>query len=170
MSLARALVAEMQQEAESTRGVLNRVPEDRLSWRPHPKSMSLGELALHVAVVPRGIADLLTPAVAEVPVVPRPEARSRAELLAALEESTAYAAASIEEWGDAGLLADWAMTIAGERVIEVPRIAMVRSLMMNHVYHHRGQLTVYLRLLDVPVPPVYGPTADETPFATAPSS
>lgn len=101
--------------------------------------------------------------------VPRPEARSRAELLAALEESTPYAAACIEEWGDAGLFADWAMTIAGERVIEVPRIAMVRSLMMNHVYHHRGQLTVYLRLLDVPVPPVYGPTADETPFATAPS-
>jgi uncharacterized damage-inducible protein DinB len=164
MTLTESLVSEMQREAKSTRAVLERVPEESLSWTPHPKSLTLGQLAYHVAVVPRGIADLLDPLVSEAPKVPRPEATSRAELLSALEESIAHAVGKLRAWGDEGLRAVWQMTVGGNKVIEAPRLGMVRSLMLNHVYHHRGQLTVYLRLLDVPLPPVYGPTADENPF------
>lgn len=164
MNVAEAMISELRREAESTRAVLERVPEDRLDWAPHPKSMSLGQLAMHVALVPRGIAEMLTPLDTEAPVVPRTQARSRAELLSALEEGLGMAADRVATWGEEGLQAIWRMRIDGNVVIEMPRYEMARSLMMNHVYHHRGQLTVYLRLLDVPLPPVYGPTADENPF------
>lgn len=165
MSLTQALIEELTQEAAATRRLLERVPEDKVSWKPHPKSMSLGQLALHVAIVPRGIAQLLTEPVTELPTVPRPEATSVAELLSALDDSIAFATAKLSSWGDAGLETVWKMTRKGETLLEMPRIGMVRALMFSHVFHHRGQLTVYLRLLDVPLPPVYGATADETPFA-----
>jgi uncharacterized damage-inducible protein DinB len=163
MSLSQPLIAELSQEAETTRRVLERVPEDRLSWKPHPKSMSLGQLALHIAGLPGGLADLLSESEREVPTVPLPEAGSGAEILATLEESVGKAEAKLEEWTDADLAADWRMTRDGETVLTLPRIGMVRAIMLNHWYHHRGQLLVYLRLLDVPVPVVYGPTADEGP-------
>ncbi|HEX6927448.1 MAG TPA: DinB family protein [Longimicrobiaceae bacterium] len=164
MSLTQKLIAELRREASSTRKVLERVPEDRLDWSPHPKSMSLGQLALHVARLPGGIAELLTPAEVEAPNVPLPAARSRQELLAALQHGVDHAAERFEEWGEGGLEETWKMRIDGRTAIESPRYEMIRSLMMNHIYHHRGQLTVYLRLLEVPLPPVYGPTADENPF------
>lgn len=164
MSLTQKLLAELRREASSTRKVLERVPEDRLDWSPHPKSMSLGQLALHVARLPGGIAELLTPAEVEAPNVPLPAARSRQELLAALQHGVDQAAQRFEEWGERGLEETWKMKIDGRTAIESPRYEMIRSLMMNHIYHHRGQLTVYLRLLEVPLPPVYGPTADENPF------
>jgi uncharacterized damage-inducible protein DinB len=164
MTLADAFVAELKREAATTRSVLERVPEESLSWRPHPKSMSLGVLALHVAALPRGIAELLTPLVAEAPAGRSPQPTSREEILSTLDASIAMAADRIAEWGDEGLREQWQMTIGGETAMTFPRMAMVRSLMLNHAYHHRGQLTVYLRLLDVPLPPVYGPTADENPF------
>jgi len=164
MSLTQKLIAELRREASSTRKVLERVPEDRLDWSPHPKSMSLGQLALHVARLPGGIAELLTPAEVEAPNVPLPAARSLQELLAALQHGVDHAAERFEEWGEGGLEETWKMRIDGRTAIESPRYEMIRSLMMNHIYHHRGQLTVYLRLLEVPLPPVYGPTADENPF------
>jgi uncharacterized damage-inducible protein DinB len=163
MSLSQPLIAELSQEAETTRRVLERVPEDRLSWKPHPKSMSLGQLALHIAALPGGLADLLSESEREVPTVPLPEAGSGGEILATLEESVGKAQAKLAEWTDEDLAADWRMTRDGETVLTLPRIGMVRAIMLNHWYHHRGQLLVYLRLLDVPVPVVYGPTADEGP-------
>ncbi|HZD05147.1 MAG TPA: DinB family protein [Longimicrobiales bacterium] len=169
MTTSDALIAELRQEAEGTRRALERVPEDKLAWRPHPKSMSLGELALHVARVPGGVADLLDRSEAPAPdFSTRPEASSRAELLAALEESIAGATSKLASWGDEGLGAEWRMTQDGETLLALPRMAMTRAVMLNHWYHHRGQLLVYLRLLDVPVPAIYGDSADEPPtFARA---
>ena len=164
MAIIETLLQELEQEAQTTRRVLERVPDTALGWKPHEKSMSLGQLALHVARLPGGIAELLTPAEVEAPNVPLPAARSRQELLAALQHGVDHAAERFEEWGEGGLEETWKMKIDGRTAIESPRYEMIRSLMMNHIYHHRGQLTVYLRLLEVPLPPVYGPTADENPF------
>jgi uncharacterized damage-inducible protein DinB len=160
--LQELLIAELTREADATRRVLERVPTDKLSWRPHPKSMSLGQLALHIAGLPRGIAWLLNEPVREAPTVPLPEPRSIDELLSALDESIDVAKRTLAEWGEDGLEAEWRMTVNGETVLVLPRHEVARSLMFNHVYHHRGQLTVFLRLLDVPVPGVYGPSADDT--------
>lgn len=164
MKMTDALVAELTEEAAATRRVLERVPEDKLSWAPHPKSMSLGVLALHVAMIPGALAELLSEPTREMPTVPRPEATSRAEILSALEESVAAASARLSAWGEEDLMAEWRLTHGGETILARPRVAVVRAVMLNHWYHHRGQVLVYLRLLDVPVPAVYGPSADENPF------
>ncbi|MES2304565.1 MAG: DinB family protein [Gemmatimonadota bacterium] len=166
MQLHERLIAEFTQEVGSTKRVLERVPEEKLSWKPHPKSMSLGQLAMHVANVPGGVATLASQLVAEVPVVPLHEATSREELFAVLEQSAATAINFLNEWGDAGLDAEWRMTMNGQTLLTMPRYQMIRSIMLNHWYHHRGELIVYLRLLDVPVPGIYGPSADENPFAS----
>jgi uncharacterized damage-inducible protein DinB len=158
------LVDELKQEAAKTRQLIERLPEEKLTWTPHPKSMTLGQLAWHVAVLPRGIADLVTELNVGPPVVPRPQPASVAEILAALEQSALYAEQKISGWADDGLRKTWRLTLKGETLFEMPRGAVLRTLMLNHTYHHRGQLTVYLRLLDVPVPGMFGPTADENPF------
>ena len=167
MTMADALVEELKQEAVATRRVLERVPEDQLSWRPHARSMSLGQLALHVAQTPGGVAELLSGPTAGPPDFSiRPQAASRAEVLSAFDESIANAAAKLAEWGDEGLRAEWRMVRGGKTLMALPRGGMVRAIMLNHWYHHRGELVVYLRLLDVPVPAVYGDSADEpAPFA-----
>lgn len=159
------LIAELTQEAAATRRVLERVPEDKLSWTPHSKSMSLGQLALHVAVIPGAIAELLSELQREPPGQGYPEATSRTELLSKLDQGVALATAKLGAWEDDDLKAEWKMTRGDATLIAAPRIAMVRTVMLNHWYHHRGQLLIYLRLLDVPVPSVYGPSADENPFA-----
>lgn len=159
-----ALIAELRQEGATTRSVLERVPEDQLSWTPHPKSRTLGQLAYHIAGVPQGIAMLLEPDESSPPDVPPIEPSSREEVLRLHDESIEAAAAALQRWGEEGLRGRWRMVVGGNPIIDLPRIAMVRMLMMNHLYHHRGQLSVYLRLLDVPIPPIYGPSADENPF------
>jgi uncharacterized damage-inducible protein DinB len=165
MTTTDRLIAELRTETAATRRVLERVPPERYSWRPHPKSMTLGQLAAHIAAIPGAIAELVTEPVADVPDVPLPEATSPAALLASLEESAATAAARLADWGDDGLATGWTMRIDGRTMMQLPRFEMVRAVMLNHWYHHRGQLTVYLRMLGVPLPPLYGPTADENPFA-----
>lgn len=164
MPLADSLIAELKQEAAGTRKVLARVPDDKLAWRPHPKSMSLGELAYHIAVLPRAIASLLTEAVGEIPTPRLRGDAPAAELVSMLDENLAIATAKLAEWGDEGLRESWSMRRGGKVVLEIPRSAGVRAIMLNHGYHHRGQLTVYLRLLDVPLPALYGSSADEKPF------
>jgi uncharacterized damage-inducible protein DinB len=164
MTLTDALIAELTSEAATTRRVLERVPGDKLSWRPHQKSMTLGQLALHIAQLPGAIANLVSQLTVEVPAVPVTEATSRDQLLSTLDESVATATEKLSGWGDTGLMARWKMTRGPATLLEMPRIGMIRSVMLNHWYHHRGQLVVYLRLLDVPVPSVYGPTADEKTF------
>ena len=165
MSLAETFAAELQQEAATTRRVLERVPDEHLAWRPHPKSMSLGQLAYHIAVLPRSISRLLQELSAEAPRVPLPEGTPVAEMIALLDAAVPFAVEQLAAWGDDGLRATWRMTREGKTLMEMPRLAMVRTVMLNHWYHHRGQLTVYLRLLDVALPSVYGPSADDPGFA-----
>lgn len=159
--LTARLMAELAQEAGTTRRLLERVPEAHLTWKPHPKSMTLGQLAAHIANLPRGITDLALKLETEAPVVPLPGDLSLPEILGILEQSVATAAERLAAWGDEGLAQTWRLTRGGQTVFEMPRAAVIRTILLNHWYHHRGQLTVYLRLLDVPLPSVYGPTADE---------
>ena len=158
------LIEELNSEGRTTRRILERLPEDRFDWRPHPKSMSLGQLSLHLAGLPVGIAMLAEHLSVEAPVVPLPTPRSRAEVLEAFDRSIEEASRRLAQWSDKDLDAEWTLTVKGAPVFATQRGDLLRSLMFSHVYHHRGQLTVYLRLLDVPVPPSYGPTADESPF------
>ncbi|MCD9024645.1 DinB family protein [Cohnella silvisoli] len=162
MNLSDRLIAELKREAESTRRVLERVPSDKLSWKPHIKSMSLGQLALHTAGVPGGLAEFLDERSCEVPIVPLPEATSLNEILLAFDKYMLLAENKLLAWGETGLMETWKLTREGIAILEVPRIEMVRTLMFNHLYHHRGQLIVYLRLLEIPVPAIYGPSADES--------
>lgn len=164
MAIAESLIAELQQESQTTRRVIERVPDEKLDWRPHPKSMTLGQLAAHIAGLPRGIAELATNLVTEAPTVPLQGDIPVAEMLARIEESVAYATEKLRMWSDDDLRQTWRLTRDGKTLLEIPRIAVIRSVMLNHTYHHRGQLSLYLRLLDVPVPSVYGPTADENVF------
>ena len=167
MKIIDALLAELEQEAQTTRRQLERIPQEHLTWRPHPKSMSLGQLALHVATVPGNVAEIA--AVDVVPTPPtfhQPEAATAAELVPTLNESVAKAKRALGGFDDAKMGATWRLQNNGKDVMSMPRVAVVRAIMLNHWYHHRGQLQVYLRLLNVPVPSVYGPTADENPFAS----
>lgn len=161
MSMSDALAAELERESASTRRLLERVPEDRFSWKPHEKSMTLGQLAYHIAALPKAISDLLAGPSAELGEVPLPEPGSGDELLAVHDRSVAAALERFRSWDDADLRESWSMSVGGRRVAELPRIGGVRAVLLNHVYHHRGQLTVYLRLLDVPLPATYGSSADE---------
>lgn len=162
--IAESLIAELTQESAKTRNLIQRLPEDKLAWKPHEKSMTLGQLAWHIAAIPRGISDLLTNLDAEPPQVPRPQPQAVAEILSMFENSIEYATEKISAWGDEGLQAKWRLSLKGRTIFEMPRAAAVRTIMLNHGYHHRGELMVYLRLLDVLLPPVFGPTADENPF------
>ncbi|MEF3305672.1 DinB family protein [Paenibacillus sp. GYB003] len=155
------LLEELHREALSTRRLMERIPEAYLAWKPHAKSMSLGQLALHTAGLPGELAVLLNAPVREVPTVPLPEAGSVSEIFAVLEEQLAKAEDILRSWGDEGLRESFKWTVQGAVVSETSRFEQVRSVLLNHGYHHRGQLTVYLRLLDVPVPGLYGPSADE---------
>lgn len=165
MKVIDGLLAELEQEAETTRRVLERVPQAHLSWRPHPKSMSLGQLALHVATVPGNVADLAAvDTIPEPPSFVQPEAATTAELVPSLRESVARARRALGGFDDAKMGAVWRLQSGGRDIMAMPRVALVRAIMLNHWYH-RGQLLVYLRLLNQSVPSVYGPSADENPFA-----
>ena len=166
MKLIDGLLAELEQEADTTRRVLERIPQAHLSWKPHPKSMSLGQLALHVATVPGNVAQLAAvDTIPEPPTFVQPEATTTSELVPALTESVAKARRLLGGFDDAKMSATWRLQSGGREIMALPRVALVRAIMLNHWYHHRGQLLVYLRLLNQSVPSVYGPTADENPFA-----
>ncbi len=167
MRLVDPFITELEREAESTRRVLERIPEARLSWRPHPKSMSLGQLALHIATTPGGVAQIAGLDTMERPQFDRPEPKSKLEVLEALEQSLTSAMEFLRGLDDVRATQTWAMTLEGKPIFSLPRIGLVRTVMLNHWYHHRGEMQVYLRLLGVPVPPVYGPTADEDPFVAS---
>lgn len=164
-TIADSIIMEMDQEAETTRRVFDAIPEDKLSWRPHPKARSLGELAMHIATLPSGVAEFAQPDEVEAPnFPPDPEATSRAQILEAFAESLKKAKDIVAATDDAQAMAEWKMTRDGATLMAMPRIAMWRAILLNHNYHHRGQLSVYLRELDVPVPSIYGPSADVNPF------
>jgi uncharacterized damage-inducible protein DinB len=160
------MVAEIRQEGATTKRVLERIPEDKLSWKPHPKSMSLGQLAMHVATIPANLTRLaqLDEFDAAAANFNPPAASSAKELMTALEASLKTAEEYVGGLNDPAAMGPWRFTANGNEIFTIPRAGLLRSIMLNHWYHHRGQLSVYLRLLDVPIPSIYGPSADENPF------
>ena len=167
MAIRDALLPELEQELATTRTLLASVPEAKTSFRPHPKSWTLGELALHVANVLTWLPATLesTELDLDPPGGPRfvsPKFESSAATLRAFDANARAAKAALAEATDAQLGVPWTLKKHGQAMFTLPRAACVRSFVMNHLIHHRGQLTVYLRLVDVPLPPVYGPTADLT--------
>jgi uncharacterized damage-inducible protein DinB len=166
MRLVDAILMELDQEADTTKRLFDVIPEDKLSWRPHPKARSLGELAMHIATLQGGVAELSQPDTVEMPdFPPDPEAASRAEILAAFAESLKKAKDVVASTDDARALAEFTITKKGKTLMAVSRIGFWRSILLNHNYHHRGQLAAYLRELDVKLPSIYGPSADTNPFA-----
>ena len=165
MALIDGMLQELEQEAQTTRRVLERVADDRLAWRPHQKARTLGELALHVAMVPGAVAELVaSKSPAQVPQFIDPSPANAAELIPALDQSIAKARKALGAMDDAAMAAPWRLMRGERELFAVPRGALLRSLMLNHWYHHRGQLTVYLKELGAPIPSIYGPSADENPF------
>jgi uncharacterized damage-inducible protein DinB len=163
--MIEALLQELEQEAGTTRRVLERIPDDRLGWKPHARSMSLGQLALHVATIPGAIAQASRQSPFPLPQFTQPSPASAAELVPALEQSVANARQILGTMEDAELSQVWRVVDGDREVMAIPVAALLRSIMLNHWYHHRGQLAVYLREVGVPVPSIYGPSADENPFA-----
>ena len=161
--LNQALIPEFKYEAESTRKRLERVPFDKADWKPHEKSYTLGRLATHVAEIPHWMTVTLTSDELD---FAKGEYKtftpsSKEELMGIFEKSYAEALKNLENAGDETLLGPWTLKNGEYVIFTMPRIATLRSFVMNHFIHHRGQLSIYLRLLDVPVPGMYGPSADE---------
>lgn len=165
MALADALMSEIEREGAGTERILGRVPADKLDWRPHPKSMSLGELAWHIANMPavaiiglaEGERDIATARPS-----PRPD---KPDFVATFKANIAKLKDAMSKTSDATLINEkFSFKNSGEVITSFPKIAFLRTVLMNHSIHHRGQLTVYLRLLDVPVPAMYGRSADENGF------
>ena len=159
-----SILTELDQEAQTTKRVLERIPDDKLAWKPHPKSFSLGQLGLHIARLPGGLSAAIAADTMEVPSFAQTEPKSRKEILDTFSQSLASAKETLKTMDDARLASTWTLTRNGKVVLSAPRMGVLRSILLNHGYHHRGQLTVYLRMLDVQVPSIYGPSADENPF------
>lgn len=166
MSIAQSLLAELEQESAGTRRVLAAVPHDHADFRPHKKSMTLGALAVHVATLPTLVAKILLHDSLDVNLRKgwtKPSFDSTEQLVADFDRSIEEARATLEQATDEQMGQSWSLR-GGEQVFfTLPRVAVLRSMVFNHTVHHRAQLGVYLRLLDVPVPGLYGPTADEIP-------
>jgi uncharacterized damage-inducible protein DinB len=166
---AQTLVTELEAETPATRRVLERVPADRLGWRPHPKSFTLSQLAQHVAAIPGNAARFAQSDGFDVArrAPEYPECPDTGALLGTLETSLASARTFLGGLDEAAASALWRITAGERQLAAMPRIAVMRTLGLNHWYHHRGELVVYLRLLDVPVPIVYGRSADESPVTAS---
>jgi uncharacterized damage-inducible protein DinB len=173
VTIAESMLPEFDQEMGNTRKVLERVPDDRWNWKPHEKSGTLGWLASHVATMPDWATvtmtqDELDYAPVDGPGYQPPKTENRKQLLEVFDKSVAEARKAIAAGSDQNMLKDWTLLAGGQIIFAMPRVAVMRSMVMNHLIHHRAQLTVYFRLLDVPVPGLYGPSADEiTPEKSA---
>lgn len=164
MRISESLLPEYDQESASTRKMLERVPEDKLDWRPHPKSFTMAALATHLATIAQWGSAILegdSYDVASPDAKPPDPAGTRKELLELFDEGTTRFRAQLAATDDARLHEPWSLVKGSETIFTTPRIAVIRSFILNHAIHHRAQLGVYLRLNDVPVPGVYGPSADE---------
>ncbi|HKX33609.1 MAG TPA: DinB family protein [Blastocatellia bacterium] len=162
-----SIVNELCQEATITRRILERVPGDRLEWRPHSKSMSIGQLALHIASLPGNLSQMaqLDEFDTSQANFDPPTPGSLSEILTTHDTSLRVAQDYLNGIDEQTLQEGWRLTARGKEIFAMPRGGLIRSLMLNHLYHHRGQLSVYLRLLEIPVPVIYGRSADENPFA-----
>jgi uncharacterized damage-inducible protein DinB len=166
MKISETLLPEFDQEMANTRKVLERVPAAKFSWKPHPKSFELGALSAHVANMADWAELTLTTdsfdyAPPGAPPYETPKFTSTEDLLAAFDKSIAKARTALVAADDSQMMAPWSLMAGGNVVMTMPRAAVVRTFVMNHIIHHRAQLTVYLRLNDVAVPGLYGPSADE---------
>jgi uncharacterized damage-inducible protein DinB len=166
MGLSEALLPEFDYEMANTRKTLERVAEDKFTWKPHKKSMTMAELAVHLATIPGWAVqtireDALDMAPPGEPPYQPPQAHSRPEILEMFDKNIQVARAAIAEARDEHLLRPWTLLSGGKTVFTLPRITVLRSMIMNHSIHHRAQLGIYLRLNDIPVPAIYGPSADE---------
>lgn len=163
------MLQEFHRESHITRRVLDRVPADNLTWAPHPKSMTIGKLAHHIASVPAGISRIAQNDVHEIDpaAFAAQQPKDKKEILDTFEDSVKIAEQFIEGLTESTATATWRLKANGQEILAIPRVELVRNIMLNHWYHHRGQLSVYLRLLEVPVPSIYGPSADENPFTQA---
>src|SRR6202035_374614 len=169
MTMSAMLLPEFDQEMKSTRKLLERVPEGRFDFRPHPKSRPLGPLASHIADIPRRAVDVVEKESLDVApqgaAPPRPApAASRQEILDRFDANVAAARAALAGATDAQLVVPWSLVAGGHTLFTVPRIGAIRAIVLSHIIHHRAQLGVYLRINDVPVPAIYGPSADEGAF------
>lgn len=163
MSINDALLPEFDREMAATRRLLALIPDAHLAWAPHEKSMSLARLGTHLAELPAWAPRILEQSLFDLDANPieRREAPSVAAMLDLFDRTVATARAALAARTDGEYLARWTFRKDGHDVFTLPRAAVIRTMVMNHAIHHRGQLTVYLRLLGVPLPPLYGPTADE---------
>ncbi len=159
MPIITPILGELDHEARTTTRVLERVPRERLDWTPHAKSMSLGKLAWHIATIPQRVEQMLRAGVFDVTTARPPDAQS--DYIEAYHANLASVRAYNETLSDETLKEPFTMKRSEQTVMQIPKVAVIRTILMNHTYHHRGQLSVYLRLLDVPVPAVYGTSADE---------
>jgi uncharacterized damage-inducible protein DinB len=165
MAIIDGMLQELEQEAQTTRKVLELVPDEKLTWKPHERARTLGQLALHVATVPGSVAELVASATkAQVPNFTDPSPQTAAELLSTHDASISKAKNALSKMDDGAIMETWSLMRGDKEVFALPRVAFLRSVMLNHWYHHRGQLSVYLRELDIPIPSIYGPSADENPF------
>jgi len=165
MSLAQSISAEFEAQAPITRKFLERLPEDRLTWKPHEKSMSAGQLALHIAFVPGAVVRFVQQNPAQAPDfknVPQPS--SLRQILDTFTESISTVRSLLPQLDDARMQETWRMLQGDKELLAIPRAQFVRDIMLNHWYQHRGQFSVYLRLLNVAVPASWGPSADELPI------
>ena len=167
MSIAQAILNEFEGQVPVTRKFLERLPENHLTWKPHEKSMSAGQLAFHLAFVPGGVIQFVQNSPAPAPdFASFPQPATKQEILAKYEESVGTVRNLLPKMDDAKLHETWRMVQGDKEVLAVPRAQFIRDIMLNHWYQHRGQFGVYLRILNVPVPASWGPSADEpAPFA-----
>ncbi len=166
MSLSAFMLPEFDMEMAKTRTTLERVPVEKFDWKPHEKSFSLMEMANHLARLPEwGTATLTTESMDLDPekgeFVPPPPVHTPEEILALFDDGVAKFRAALEASGDGEMMKQWTLLQGGKELLSMPRVAVIRGLILNHMIHHRGQLTVYLRLNDLPLPALYGPSADE---------
>ncbi|MFQ3581843.1 MAG: DinB family protein [Chloracidobacterium sp.] len=163
MSIAQAFIGELTHEAQTTRKLLERIPEQHFDWKPHEKSMTLQRLAVHVTEMHGWISTTVeTPALDFAAMDYKPKSpQTTAELVAMFDETLAQAVKSLSQVTDESLMVRWQLRHGEQVLLDLPRAQVLRGMVMNHIIHHRGQLSVYLRWLDIPLPAIYGPSADE---------
>jgi uncharacterized damage-inducible protein DinB len=175
MSIGQSMLPEFDEEMKNTRKVLERVPTEKWNWKPQEKSGTLGWMASHVGTIPDWITmtintEELDYAPVNGPSYTPPKIENREQLLAAFDKGTAEARAALSGVSDAEIMKDWTLLAGGQKIFAMPRAACIRTMCLNHLIHHRGQLTMYFRQLGVPVPGLYGPSADEGQDSAAAAS
>lgn len=162
---SKHLISELEFEKTSTQKLLERLPEDKLTWKPHPKALTLGQLAYHVATIPGRIATFANDGTTTAEVLTdHPICNDKNEILKSFDIKFNQAISILNTADDAWDAKNWTCTLGETEIINWPRPVLLRFLMLNHWYHHRGELVTYLRTLDVLIPSIYGPSADENPF------